>query len=237
MELWAAIDLMEGSAVTLFQGSAKERTRWDEGPLLLSQRWQAEGADGLHVIDLDAAFEKGSNKEVVKKIIVNARVPVQVGGGIRSEATAREWLDAGAARVVIGTMAYSQPLVLAKLVDAYGPERLVVAADYRDGEVLVRGWKERQGISVEKAAKMFERAGVRNLLTTSVGRDGTGSGPDVETVRTLATATSMAIIASGGIRDLRDLEGLEKAGAKGAIIGKALYEGGLKLSEAKGRVA
>jgi phosphoribosylformimino-5-aminoimidazole carboxamide ribotide isomerase len=188
------------------------------------------------VIDLDAAFERGSNKETVLEIIKNAKVPVQVGGGMRSEEVARCWLESGAGRIVIGTMAYSHPSVLAKLLDSYGPERLVVAADYKDGEIMTRGWKEGQGISVEVAAKRFERAGVTNLLTTSVGRDGMGSGPDIETIRVLVESTGMGIIASGGIRDLGDLERLQEAGARGAIIGRALYEGSVKLSETDGRI-
>jgi phosphoribosylformimino-5-aminoimidazole carboxamide ribotide isomerase len=236
MELWAAIDLMEGSVVTLVQGRATEKTRWKDDPVRLAERWEAEGAHGLHIIDLDAALERGSNKETVLKIIKNAKVPVQVGGGMRSENIARGWLESGAGRIVIGTMAYSQPSVLAKLLDSYGPERVVVAADYKDGEIVTRGWTEGQGISVEAAAKRFERAGVTNLLTTSVGRDGMGAGPDTETVRTLAGSTGMGIIASGGIRDLEDLERLQEAGARGAIIGRALYEGSVKLSETNGRI-
>jgi phosphoribosylformimino-5-aminoimidazole carboxamide ribotide isomerase len=237
MELWAAIDLMEGSVVTLVQGRPGEKTRWTEDPLQFAERWQTEGADGLHIIDLDAAFERGSNRETIMKIIKNASVPVQVGGGLRTEEGARKWLADGASRVIIGTMAYSQPSVLVELLDSYGPERVVVAADYKDGEVVTKGWKEGQGISLESAVEKFERAGVTNLLTTSVGRDGTGSGPDVETVSTLSRTTRMGIIASGGIRDARDLENLAEAGAKGAVIGKALYDGTLKLSETKGDVA
>jgi len=234
MELWAAIDLMEGSVVTLVQGRATEKRRWEENPIQLAERWESEGADGLHIVDLDAAFERGSNEETVLKIIKNAGIPVQVGGGLRSEEVARRWLENGARRIIIGTMAYSEPAVLAKLLESYGPERIVVAADYRDGEIVTRGWKEGLGISVEVAARTLERAGVTNLLTTSVGRDGMGSGPDSETVKTLVAATRMAIIASGGIRDLSDLRGLTEAGASGAVIGRALYDGSLKLEDAKG---
>lgn len=234
MELWAAIDLMEGSVVTLVQGRDTEKRRWEENPLQLAERWESEGADGLHIVDLDAAFQRGSNEETVLKIIKNAGVPVQVGGGLRSEEVARRWLENGARRIIIGTMAYSEPAVLAKLLESYGPERIVVAADYKDGEIVTRGWKEGQGISVEVAARTFERAGVTNLLTTSVGRDGMGSGPDLDTVKTLVAVTRMGIIASGGIRDLSDLKGLTEAGAKGAVIGRALYDGSLKLEDAKG---
>ncbi len=233
MQLWAAIDIMGGSAVTLVQGRAANSTVWNENPLRLAERWENEGADGIHIVDLDAAFEKGSNDEAIQKIIGSVRVPVQVGGGIRTEGRARNWLERGAARIVIGTMAYTQPTALKSLLGAFGPDRVVVAADYKDGEIVTRGWKEGQGTRVEAAAKAFERMGVKQLLTTSVSRDGTGSGPDLEIVKVLVRDTRMRIIASGGIRDLKDLRSLEDAGARGAIIVRALHEGTVKLSEAR----
>lgn len=233
MELWAAIDLMGGSAVTLIQGRAADSTVWKGNPLQLAERWENEGADGIHIIDLDAAFEKGSNEEAIEKIIEIVGVPVQVGGGVRTEERARDWLESGAARIIIGTMAYTKPRVLRSLLGAFGPDRVVVAADYKDGEIVTRGWKEGQGTAVEAAARAFEQMGVKHLLTTSVGRDGTGSGPDLEIVKILVRETRMGIIASGGIRDLKDLRSLEEAGAQGAIIGRALYEGTIMLSEAR----
>jgi phosphoribosylformimino-5-aminoimidazole carboxamide ribotide isomerase len=233
MELWAAIDLMQGSAVTLVQGRDGDKTRWGEEPPALAERWELEGADGLHIIDLDAALEKGSNRKAIEKIIERAGVPVQVGGGIRREDTARDWLDSGVERIILGTMAYSSPAVLAGLIRDYGSERIVVAADYRDGQVVTKGWKEGAGLTVERAAEDFERAGVTELLTTCVGRDGMRSGPDVETVRRLAGTRQLNIIASGGIRDVADLVRLRGAGATGAVIGRALYDGTVKLADAK----
>src|SRR5271157_2518919 len=129
MELWAAIDLMEGSAVTLVQGRATERTVWEGSPLQLARRWQSEGADGLHVIDLDAAFGTGSNAETARQIIRESRVPVQVGGGIRSLWEASGWLENGVERVVLGTLAFSDPAAARGVIEAHGAERVVVAAD------------------------------------------------------------------------------------------------------------
>jgi len=236
VRLWAAIDLMGGSAVTLVQGRETDKTQWKQDPVELAERWQSEGADGLHIIDLDAAFGKGSNRETILKIIEKARVPVQVGGGIRTEEIARGWLEGANVRTVIGTMAYKEPETLGKLLGDYGAERIVIAADYRDGEVVAKGWKEGHGISVEKAAEEMERRGVRNLLATSVGRDGMRSGPDVETVgRLVATRKKLNVIASGGIRDVADLASLEARGAAGAVIGRALYEETLRLQDAKRR--
>jgi phosphoribosylformimino-5-aminoimidazole carboxamide ribotide isomerase len=237
VELWAAIDLMGGSAVTLIQGRAKEKTVWDESPLRFAERWQEEGAYGLHVVDLDAAFGTGSNAEVARKIIKVSRVPVQVGGGIRSAEAADAWLGDGASRVVVGTLAFSDPGEARSIVGAHGPEKVIVAADYRDGMIVTRGWKESQGIPIVAAAKRLEVQGFRNLLTTAVGRDGMKSGPDVATVRELSVATRMKITASGGIRDISDLLDLKQAGAAAAIIGRALYEETVRLGDAKGRVA
>ncbi len=236
MELWAAIDLLGGAAVTLVQGRADEKTVWNASPLEFAGRWQDAGADGLHVIDLDAAFGSGSNREVVARIVRESSVPVQVGGGIRSAEAARQWLEAGASRVVLGTLVFGEPNAAKELIEAHGAERLVAAADYRDGEIVTRGWKESQGIGVLQAVMSLEAQGFRNLLATSVGRDGTESGPDIATVEQLSSVTKMKVMASGGIRDVEDLARLEGAGAWATVIGRALYEGRVELAEARRRV-
>jgi phosphoribosylformimino-5-aminoimidazole carboxamide ribotide isomerase len=237
MELWAAIDLMGGSAVTLVRGEANERTVWAARPLEFAQRWQGEGADGLHVIDLDAAFGTGSNSETARRIIKESRVPVQVGGGVRSQRAASGWLEAGAARVILGTLAFSDPAAARTLLEAHGAESVVVAADYREGRIVTNGWKDSEGMGVVSGAKKLQREGFTNLLTTAVGREGTASGPDVATVRRLSTETRLKVIASGGIRDVGDVLELKEAGASAAVIGRALYDGTFKLAEAKRRLA
>jgi phosphoribosylformimino-5-aminoimidazole carboxamide ribotide isomerase len=235
MQIWAAIDLLEGSVVTLVQGRASERTVWKDDPIRFAERWQQEGADGLHVIDIDAALQEGSNKEVILRIVRNAKVPVQVGGGVRDRKTAGEWLDAGVERIVLGTMAYKEPKALAELLRDWGQSRIVVAADYKNGAIMTGGWTKRQGIPLFDAVREMEKNGVMNILTTSVGRDGTGSGPDLETISKICRVTRMNVLASGGIRDARDLEKLEEAGADGAILGRALYEEKIKISDARRR--
>ncbi len=231
MELWAAIDIMGGSVVTLVQGRPEDKTVWKGTPVEFARRWQGEGADGIHVIDLDAALGTGNNVRVVSEIVDAVEIPVELGGGIRSALSAREWLDRGVGRVVLGTMAYRQPEELKEILSASGAEKVVVAADYRDGDVVVKGWREGEGMSVFAAAQMLEKAGVTNLLATSVGRDGMAQGPDVETVRRLSAEAKMEIIASGGIRDLGDLISLGRAEANAAVVGRALYDGGVKLGE------
>jgi phosphoribosylformimino-5-aminoimidazole carboxamide ribotide isomerase len=239
MELWAAVDLLGGSVVTLTEGRESSKTSWKESAEDLAERWEREGADGLHVIDLDAAFGKGSNRGTVLSIVRGAGVPVQVGGGVRSREAAEELLEAGASRVILGTVAYSEPETLSGLLKSHGAERIVVAADYApDGRVMTRGWTSSQDFTVAEAAERLEAAGVLNLLVTAVGKDGTARGPDVSTMKALCSSRRrMRLMASGGIRHVGDLKALAKAGASGAVIGRALYDGGVKLRNAKSELA
>jgi phosphoribosylformimino-5-aminoimidazole carboxamide ribotide isomerase len=234
LELWAAIDLLSESVVTLKQGKEDMKTTWKEGAVDVAARWEKEGADGLHIIDLDAAFSKGSNSKTISKVIERAKIPVEVGGGVRSGAAAESWLKAGAARVILGTLAYKEPETLSELLKQHGPEKIVVASDYVEGKVVASGWTTSQGVGVLEAARRFEAAGVVNLLTTAVGRDGMATGPDLETLRVLcAFSKKLKVIASGGIRSLHDLVEIEGRGAAGAVIGRALYDGGVELGEAR----
>lgn len=237
MELWAAIDLLGGAAVTLKQGRESGKTSWKETPTEVAARWESEGADGIHIVDLDAAFGKGSNREIVDAIVDKARIPVEVGGGIKTREIAENLLDSGVSRVILGTIAYTQPETLKALLRSRGAESVVVAADYSpSGEVMVKGWTSGVGLTVFQAAKRFEGAGVADLLATSVGKDGMAEGPDVATVKKLCSSSRMRILGSGGIRDVSDLESLARAGAAGAIIGRALYDGGVQLKQAKERL-
>jgi phosphoribosylformimino-5-aminoimidazole carboxamide ribotide isomerase len=234
LELWAAIDLLSGSVVTLKQGKEETKTTWEEGAVGVAERWEKEGADGLHIIDLDAAFGKGSNGKTISKILERAKIPVQVGGGVRSRAAADSWLESGAARVILGTLAYKEPETLSGLLRERGPERIVVASDYADGKVVASGWTAEQGVGVLEAARKFEAAGVVNLLATAVGRDGMATGPDLETLRVICVfSKKLKVLASGGIRSLQDLVEIEGRGAVGAVIGRALYDGGVDLGEAR----
>ena len=220
--------------MTLRQGKESQKTSWKDWPLDVAAKWEEEGADGLHIIDLDAAFEKGSNRETILAILDGAGIPVEVGGGVRSAEAAESLLDAGVSRVILGTVAYMYPKTLMGLLDSRGVEKVVVAADYDPaGRVMAKGWTSSFDLNVFQAAKQMERAGVRNLLATAVGLDGTAQGPDVETTSKLCSSSGMRIMASGGIRNLADLKALEEAGASGAVIGRALYDGGVKLEHAK----
>jgi phosphoribosylformimino-5-aminoimidazole carboxamide ribotide isomerase len=234
LELWAAIDLLSGSVVTLKQGKEEEKTTWEESALELAARWEAEGADGLHIIDLDAAFGKGSNSKTIKAILAKAKIPVQVGGGVRSSEAVDSWLGSGAARVIVGTLAYKEPDTLKSVLERHGPEKIVVASDYSGSRVVTSGWTAAQEVGVLEAARKFEAAGVVNLLTTAVGRDGMASGPDLDVLRVLcAFGRKLKVLASGGIRNINDLAEIAHRGAAGAVIGRALYDGTITLGEAK----
>lgn len=234
LELWAAIDLLSGSVVTLKQGKEETKTTWEEGAVEVAARWESEGADGLHIIDLDAAFGKGSNSKTIAKILERAKIPVEVGGGVRSRAAADAWLESGASRVILGTLAYKEPETLSGLLREKGPEKVVVASDYVDGKVVTSGWTASQGIGVLEATRQLEAAGVVNLLVTAVGRDGMAAGPDLDTLRVICEfSKKLKVMASGGIRSLHDLAEIERRGAAGAVIGRALYDGTIELGEAK----
>jgi phosphoribosylformimino-5-aminoimidazole carboxamide ribotide isomerase len=224
VEIVPAIDLLGRRAVRLEQGDYERATQFGE-PIELARRFAAEGARRLHVVDLDGA-RAGSIRPVVIEALVRAAapVPVQASGGVRSVADAGTLVRAGADRVVVGTVAWT---LLDDLVAALG-ERLVVALDVRDGRVHGRGWTE-SSLTLDDAIARCARARVPRLLCTAIDRDGTLEGPDVELVRHVASRSGLPVLAAGGIRSDDDLAALERAGAEGAIVGRALLEGRLDL--------
>jgi len=234
VQLIPAIDIMGGGVVRLRRGDENAVTRYDaEGtPLELARLWREQGAEYLHLVDLDAVLSRGSNGEIVKAVIEDVGVPVQVGGGIRSLESARDLLDLGAGRIVLGSMALEDPDSVAVLLDEYGRDRVVVALDHRRGVVLRRGWKKPTGWRLESALGEFAARGVEWFLVTDVDRDGAMEGPDLETYSRIQGEAS--IIASGGVRSLDDLLLLRETGVEAAVVGKALYEGRFTLAEAIG---
>ncbi|TMQ01432.1 MAG: 1-(5-phosphoribosyl)-5-[(5-phosphoribosylamino)methylideneamino]imidazole-4-carboxamide isomerase [Thaumarchaeota archaeon] len=231
MKNWAAIDLLKGRVVTLVKGDPSASTEWETDALETAARWQEEGADGLHLIDLDRAIGGGSNGEVIQSVLGAADVPVEVGGGIRSVEEARRWLDLGASRVVVGTMAFKNPEKLREILREVGPGRVAVAIDFKEDRVLTSGWRQIESVDVLEAVESFERLGVETVIATAVERDGTANGPDCNTYRALRGGSGMKIIASGGIRSPEDIERLSAQGLDGVIIGRALYEGTVRLAE------
>lgn len=230
MKVIVAVDIMGGSVVRLVKGDHANKITYSNDPVETAKKWEAVGADMLHVVDLDAAFSSGSNSEFVTKIAEAVRIPVQVAGGIRSLEKAEEMLSI-ASKVVIGTMAYSEPEVIRKLAKK-NVCRIVISIDQIDSMVMVKGWKESTGTTVADAISQFHAIGVDEFLLTSIDRDGTLQGPDIKTL-TDAAAMSARIIASGGIASMEDVIRIRSAGCSSVIIGKAMYDGKVSIEKVK----
>jgi len=224
-----AIDLRGGRAVRLLQGDPDAETTYAADPVEVAVRFQGEGARRLHVVDLDAALGEGNNRERVEAICRAVQVPVQVGGGIRTQDDISELLEAGAARVILGTTAAADPSFVRRAVEEHA-ESIVVAVDVRGGHVMVRGWKE-EGPTLEDAVPALEAAGAPRYLITSIARDGTLKGPDVKLYEHVLGLTDTPLIASGGVRDADDVWALRDLGCEAVVTGKALYEKTLKLAQ------
>jgi phosphoribosylformimino-5-aminoimidazole carboxamide ribotide isomerase len=230
MKIIVAVDIMGGSVVRLVKGDHASKVAYSNDPVETAIKWEAVGADMLHVVDLDAAFSSGSNSELVAKIVEAVRIPVQVAGGIRSLEKAEEMLSI-ASKVVIGTMAYSEPEVIRKLVKKKNAYRIVISLDQINGMVMVKGWKESTGTTVADAISQFHAIGADEFLLTSIDRDGTLQGPDI---KTLTEAAMFArIIASGGIASIEDVIRIRSAGCSSVIIGKAMYDGKVSIEKVK----
>jgi phosphoribosylformimino-5-aminoimidazole carboxamide ribotide isomerase len=234
MKVIPAIDLMKGKVVRLTRGdpaTAKVYDQWGT-PLQVALKWKAEGAERLHIIDLDAAFGLGNNLPVIKEIADNVALPIQVGGGIRTVDAVEAILTAGIRCVILGALAFSQPNAIARIRGKFGIESMIVALDNRDGRVMVEGWKTGTGFTMWEALEKFVKLGVTTFLITSIAKDGMLQGPDLETLSEACTYPRVNVIAAGGIGSLGDLVALKQVGVESAVVGKALYEGRFTLKEA-----
>lgn len=231
MMIIPAVDIMGGQVVRLVQGDPERKTIYGEDPAAMAEKWQNEGADMLHVVDLDATLGSGSNAELVEGITARLRIPVQAAGGLRDEKTAIR-MAGRASRVVLGTLALQDRPALERLKERLGPDKIVVAADHADGRIMVRGWQERTEIWLRDAIRSFASMGLTEFLVTDVGRDGTMGGPNVDSLKE-ACRPGVNVIASGGISGPEDVKRVKDAGARGVILGRALYEGRITVREAK----
>ncbi|MGB5810987.1 MAG: 1-(5-phosphoribosyl)-5-[(5-phosphoribosylamino)methylideneamino]imidazole-4-carboxamide isomerase [Polyangiales bacterium] len=231
MELIPAIDLLDGHVVRLHQGRYDEVTVYDDDPVAAAVRFEQQGAKRLHVVDLEGARSgKPAHVTAIQGILRETSLEVQVGGGIRSELIASQWMDAGAARVVLGTVVVKAPDA-ARAVCARYPGAVVVALDARDGKVAVEGWQEQSARSVVELAQEVDRWQIGAALYTNIQRDGTREGPDVDGTAALQAHIGATVIASGGIGSLDDLRALSAAGVRAAVCGRALYSGAFTLAE------
>jgi phosphoribosylformimino-5-aminoimidazole carboxamide ribotide isomerase len=229
--VYPAIDLRGGRAVRLRQGDPARETMVGADPVGVARRWAAEGAAWLHVVDLDGALHgTPRHLSLVGRICRGVGVPVQVGGGLRTMTDLRGAFDAGAGRAILGTGALA-PDLLAEAVAAFG-DRIAVALDARDGRVAVAGWQQLSALPILDAVRRLADAGVARVIYTDIARDGMLTGLNVEGLRQVVAATDMPVIASGGIAAVDDLRAAQAAGAEGAIIGRALYDGRVTLAGA-----
>jgi phosphoribosylformimino-5-aminoimidazole carboxamide ribotide isomerase len=230
-----AVDIKNGKCVRLLQGRMEDETVFSDNPAAMAQKWAMAGAELIHVVDLDGAFEKSpQNTGAVENILKAVHTPIQLGGGIRTERTIRMYLDMGVNRVIIGTEAINNPEMVEQAARAF-PGQIIVGIDARNGRVAIEGWTETTHIKAADLAKRFQDCGVAAINFTDIYRDGMQSGPNLEETQRLAQAISIPVVASGGVSTIKDIQNLlplEAFGVTGIITGKALYSGTLDFEEA-----
>ncbi len=231
MNLYPAIDLMEGKAVRLKQGKRGEATVFGD-PLELARKWRDLGAEYLHVVDLDAAFDGCTRElELLEKLVAEFDGCVELGGGIRTEEDVRRRMDIGISVCIIGSAACEHPELVARACALY-PDRIVVGIDAKDGMAAVHGWVDVTNRRASDLALEMKGYGVKRIIYTDVARDGMMQGPNIGQVRDMVQKTGMLITGSGGVSRMEDLTALKEAGCEGAILGRALYEGAIDLKKA-----
>ena len=233
MQLYPAIDMKGGKCVRLTQGLFDNVKVYSDTPADMAKLWVSQGATFLHIVDLDGALAGHSVNEAAIRAIVNSvNVPIQLGGGIRSAEAVRNMLDLGITRCIIGTRAVQQPEFIRELIEEFGAERIVVGVDAKDGLVAVEGWEKVSSLTAVELCMQMKAYGVQHIVYTDISKDGTLMGPNVTYTKMLTDQTGLDVIASGGMSCMEDLAALHEHGIHGAIIGKALYEKKIDLSEA-----
>ncbi len=231
-----AIDLRGGRCVRLTQGQASAETVYSENPVVIAKRWYDEGAEMLHIVNLDAALNKDDtdNLKALERILYEVNIPVQFGGGVRTLDDVRRLDELGATRIVIGTTAIENPVLLTHILDEFG-STVVVGVDAREGKVALRGWEKLSNVNAIDFAQKIAEMGVERIVYTDIARDGMLSGLNIEATQEIAEACGLKVTASGGVASLDEiyaLKELERYGVDSVIIGKALYEGVFTLEEA-----
>lgn len=232
MEIIPAVDIRDGKCVRLAQGDYARETVFGDDPIAMARQWAAQGATRIHVVDLDGARSGvASNAPIVQAIARGVSVPVQTGGGMRSMDALRSMLDAGLDRVVLGTAAVKDPAFLAEAI-AYADDRLIVSVDAREGRVALEGWTEATDLDSLAFVQHLAAQGVVRVVYTDILRDGVTDGPNLEMYQRLVAQTSVRIISAGGVTSVDDLRRLAACGIEGAIVGRAIYTGDVRLPEA-----
>ena len=232
MKIIPAIDLMDGKVVRLYKGDPKQKTIYSENPIEVAKQWESDGADILHLVDLDATLGIGSNLGIIKKILDSVTIPVEVAGGLRDKSLVLEVAKLSE-RIVLGTLAFKDKTLLKSLLSELGSEKIVISVDHKDGEIVIHGWQKNTGIKLIPAINEFLEMGFTEFLLTNVNRDGTLEGPDLEFLEQACNLSNTNIIASGGISNISDVVDVKEKNAFGVILGKALYEKKISIKEAK----
>ncbi|MDW0137205.1 MAG: 1-(5-phosphoribosyl)-5-[(5-phosphoribosylamino)methylideneamino]imidazole-4-carboxamide isomerase [Nitrososphaeraceae archaeon] len=233
MKVLAAIDIMNGDVVRLTKGDQSTKKVYSNDPVQVAKKWAKDGADMLHIVDLDAAFgNESSNLSIISEILHSVNIPIQIGGGIRNTEIFEKIVKMGFSKIVVGTMAYRNVNELRLLSKNYG-DKIVISLDEINGKVMIEGWKSSSDYKVEDAINKFNKLGISNFLLTSIIKDGTLSGPDIVTLNRINTDRKSKIIASGGISSLVDVLRVRSIGCDSIILGKALYEERLDIKKVK----
>ena len=232
MKIIPAIDLMGGKVVRLYKGDPNQKTVYSTNPVQIAKQWESDGADILHLVDLDATLGLGSNLDIIKKVLETVSIPVEVAGGLRDKSLVTEVANLSE-RIVLGTLAFKDKSLLKSLLSELGPKKIVISVDHKDGEIVIHGWQKDTGIKLIPAIKEFLDMGFTEFLLTNVSRDGTLEGPDLEFLEKACNLPNAHIIASGGISNVDDIQKVKEKNAFGVILGKALYENRLSIGDAK----
>ncbi|EGP94419.1 1-(5-phosphoribosyl)-5-[(5-phosphoribosylamino)methylideneamino]imidazole-4-carboxamide isomerase [Nitrosarchaeum koreense] len=232
MKVIPAIDLMNGQVVRLYKGDPKQKTVYSDNPVEVAKKWEANGADMLHLVDLDATLGIGSNLPIIKKILDQISIPIQVAGGLRDESTITD-VSKICHRIVLGTLAFKDKSILQKLLVNLGSKKIVISVDHLDGEIVTHGWQNQTKIKLIDAMKEFLSIGFSEFLLTNISKDGTLEGPDLEFLSQACQLNNAHVIASGGISNIKDVQNVKQQNAFGVILGKALYENKISIQEAK----
>ncbi len=232
-----AIDLRDGRCVRLKQGRKDQVTQYHDDPVQVARNFQNDGAQWLHVVDLDGAFAESNskNRQTLKEIIDALDIPIQFGGGLRSYADVESALQLGVSRAVLGTLAVESPETLKKLIDSFGADRIAVGIDAKQGKVTTRGWEKSEAIDALSLARNMADLGVARVVYTDIARDGMLEGPNLEMTREVARESGLKVTASGGISSLSDisrLKEIEDSGVDSVIVGRALYENRFTVADA-----
>ena len=232
MNIFPAIDIIDAKAVRLFKGDYNQKTVYNASPLSVAMSFKEAGAEYIHIVDLDGAKSGDTpNAELISKIAKESGLKVEIGGGIRSEKVIERYLDAGVMRVILGTIAIENPAFTEKMVKKYG-SGIAVGIDISEGYVATKGWTEITKVSCDEMFKRMEGIGVKTVICTDISKDGAMSGTNLELYKDLSSKYSIDIVASGGVSSISDVKALRSMDMYGAILGKALYEGAIDLSEA-----